>query len=85
MRLFALAVLAGVLIACSAAFYFVVGSKFGRGPSAARLFGGGALSLGLILTFVVGAALFTGDNQTVMAGCDGLIGTHAPLRDWDIV
>ena len=84
-RLLALALLAGVLIACGAAFYFVVGSKFGVGPGVARLFGGIALSLGLILTFVVGAALFTGNNQTVMAGCDGLIGTHAPLRDWDIV
>ena len=84
-RPFALVVLAGVLIACGAAFYFVVGSKFGLGPGAARLFGGIALSLGLILTFVVGAALFTGNNQTVMAGCDGLIGTHAPLCDWDIV
>ena len=84
-RLLALAVLAGVLIECGAAFYFVVGSKFGLGPVAARLFGGIALSLGLILTFVVGAAMFTGNNQTVMAGCDGLIGTHAPLRDWDIV
>ena len=52
---------------------------------AARLFGGNALSLGLILTFVVGATLFTANNQTVMAGCDGLIDTSAPLRDWGIV
>ena len=84
-RLLALAVLAGVLIECGAAFYFVLGSKFGLGPVAVRLFGGIALSLGLILTFVVGAAMFTGNKQTVMAGCDGLIGTHAPLCDWDIV
>ena len=76
---------AGVLIECGAAFYFVLGSKFGLGPVAARLFGGIALSLGLILTFVVGAAMFTGNKQTVMAGCDGLIGTHAQLCDWDIV
>tara|TARA_Y100001936_G_scaffold205016_1_gene208788 strand:+ start:1000 stop:1296 length:297 start_codon:yes stop_codon:yes gene_type:complete len=39
-RLFAPAVRADVLIVCSATFYFVVGSKFGLGPGAARLFGG---------------------------------------------
>ena len=44
-----------------------------------------ALALLAGVLIACGAALFTGNNQTVMAGCDGLIGMHAPLRGWDIV
>ncbi|MGB0629216.1 MAG: formate/nitrite transporter family protein [Alphaproteobacteria bacterium] len=83
--LFALAVLAGAFIAFGAAFYLVVGFQFGLGPGAARLFGGIAFSLGLVLIVVGGAELFTGNNLIVMARCDGLISTSALLRNWAVV
>ena len=83
--LFALAVLAGAFIAFGATFYLVVGFQFGLGPGAARLFGGIAFSLGLVLIVVGGAELFTGNNLIIMARCDGLIGTPALLRNWGVV
>lgn len=80
-----LAVLAGAFIAFGAVFYTMVitGTDPGYGP--AKLLGGVAFSLGLILVIVGGAELFTGNALIVMAWEDGLVSTGALLRNWGVV
>jgi formate/nitrite transporter len=80
-----LGLLAGAFIAFGAMFYTLVmtGSGLGFGP--ARLLGGVAFSLGLILVVVGGAELFTGNSLIVMAWAGRKIGTAALLRNWTLV
>lgn len=80
-----LAVLAGVFIAFGGAFFTLVmtGSPLGFGP--ARLLGGLAFCLGLILVVVGGAELFTGNNLIVMAWAERKVTTARLLRNWGLV
>ena len=80
-----LAVLAGAFIAFGAMFYTLAmtGNEMAYGP--ARLIGGAAFSLGLVLVVVAGAELFTGNNLIVMAWADRRITTLALLRNWGLV
>jgi len=80
-----LGVLAGAFIAFGAMYSTVVltGSTLGFGP--ARLLGGIAFSLGLVLVIVGGAELFTGNSLIVMAWAERRIGTLALLRNWTVV
>ena len=83
---FVLAVLAGAFIALGALFATTVtagGSDLPYGV--ARLLGGLAFSLGLILVVVAGAELFTGNNLIVMAWADRRVSTGRLLRNWAIV
>ena len=84
--LLSLAVLAGAFIALGAVFSIVALSG---SPTAAwgptRILAGVVFSLGLILTVVGGAELFTGNNLIVMAWASGRIGTFALVRNWAIV
>jgi formate transporter len=85
-RLFVLAVLAGAFIALGAVFATTAlagSSALPWGP--ARVLGGVAFSLGLILVVVGGAELFTGNNLIVMAWASGRVSTPALLRNWTIV
>jgi formate transporter len=85
-RLFVLAVLAGAFIALGAAFATTAlagSATLPWGP--ARVLGGVAFSLGLILVVVGGAELFTGNNLIVMAWASGRVSTRALLRNWAIV
>jgi formate/nitrite transporter len=84
-HLFVLGALAGAFIAFGALFFLlaVTGSGLGYGP--ARLLGGVAFSLGLILVVVAGAELFTGNNLIVMAWAHRQVSTAALLRNWAIV
>lgn len=81
----ALGVLAGAFISFGAMFYTVVMTDHGLGFGPARLLGGVAFSLGLILVVVGGAELFTGNNLIVMAWADKKVGSSALLRNWIIV
>ena len=83
-KLATLAVLAGVFIGLGAALYTVVmtGSALGFGP--ARLIGGLAFSLGLVLVVVAGAELFTGNALIVMAWADRKVPTLALARNWAV-
>lgn len=85
LTLFVLALLAGAFISLGALLFTVVvtGSTLGFGLT--RWLGGMAFSLGLVLTVVAGAELFTGNNLLAMAWASGLIGTRAVLRNWAIV
>jgi formate/nitrite transporter len=80
-----LGMLAGAFIAFGAMYYTLVmtGSTLGFGP--ARLLGGIAFSLGLVLVIVGGAELFTGNNLIVLTWAERRIGTLALLRNWGLV
>ena len=80
--LLTLAILAGVFISLGAVFFTVVMTDHGLGFGPARLLGGLAFCLGLILVVIAGAELFTGNNLIVMAWIDRRIATSALIRNW---
>jgi formate/nitrite transporter len=83
---FVLAVLAGAFIAMGAVFATTVTAGGAALPyGVARLLGGLAFSLGLILVVVAGAELFTGNNLIVMAWAGRKVSTAHLLRNWAIV
>lgn len=83
-QLATLGVLAGAFIAFGGALYTAV--MTGVEPTGpARLLGGMAFSLGLILVIVGGAELFTGNALIVMAWADRRVPTAALLRNWGVV
>jgi formate/nitrite transporter len=63
----ALGVLAGGFIGLGALYFTVVASDSALSFATARVLGGVAFSLGLVLVVVAGAELFTGNNLLVMA------------------
>jgi formate transporter len=80
-----LGLLAGAFIAFGAMYFTVVMTGTGLGFGPARLVGGLAFSLGLILVIVGGAELFTGNNLIVMAWAERRITTRQLLRNWVLV
>ena len=80
-----LGVLAGAFIALGAMLFTVVMTDHQLGFGPARLLGGAAFSLGLILVVIAGAELFTGNNLIVMAWASRKISTAALLRNWTLV
>ena len=84
--LLVLGLLAGAFIAFGAIFMTTVMTGAGGLPwGVARLLGGLAFSLGLILVIVGGAELFTGDVLMVVALASRRIGLGAMLRAWSLV
>ncbi|HET7717986.1 MAG TPA: formate/nitrite transporter family protein [Bauldia sp.] len=83
--LVALGILAGAFIALGALFYLAVLNGVDPVTGLARLAGGVAFSLGLILVIVGGAELFTGNALLVMARVDRLVTTADVARNWTIV
>jgi formate/nitrite transporter len=80
-----LAVVAGGGIGFGALYYTIVASDPDLGFAAARVGGGLAFTLGLVLVLVGGAELFTGNNLIVMAWASGKVSTGTMLRNWAIV
>ena len=80
-----LGVLAGAFIGLGALYFTLVASDTQLSFGVARVLGGVAFSLGLILVIVGGAELFTGNNLLVMAWADGKITTAEILRNWALV
>jgi len=80
-----LGVLAGAFIGLGALYFTLVASDTQLSFGVARVLGGVAFSLGLILVIVGGAELFTGNNLLVMAWADRKITTPALLRNWTLV
>jgi formate transporter len=76
---------AGGFIGLGALYYTLVVSDPALSFAAARVLGGLAFSLGLILVVVAGAELFTGNNLLVMAWADRKITTGELLRNWAVV
>lgn len=81
----ALGLLAGAFIGFGGLFYLVTMTGAGDLYGPARLLGGLAFSLGLILVVVGGAELFTGNALIVMARMAGHVSTGALLRNWAVV
>ncbi len=75
-----LGVLAGAFIGLGAMTSTVVASDYSLSFAIARVLGGAAFSLGLILVVVAGAELFTGNNLVVMSVIAGRIGGGRFLR-----
>jgi formate transporter len=80
-----LGLLAGAFVSLGAIFYVLVMTGAGDLFGPARLLGGLAFSLGLILVVVGGAELFTGNALIVMAWASRQVSTPALLRNWGIV
>ena len=84
LSLFTLAVLAGAFIALGAQLATLVGVAPGFAFGPARLLGGLAFSLGLVLVVIAGAELFTGNMLILIACLTGATTTRALLRNWTI-
>ena len=80
-----LGLMAGAFIAFGAMYYTLVMTDNDMGLGPARMLGGVAFSLGLILVIVGGAELFTGNNFIVMAWAEHKVTTTQLLRNWFIV
>src|SRR3990167_1429321 len=84
--LLVLGLLAGAFIALGALFMTAVMTGIGDLPwGIARLLGGLAFSLGLILVVVGGAELFTGDSLMIVACASRRISLGSLLRAWSLV
>jgi formate transporter len=81
----ALGVLAGGFIGLGALYFTLVTSDARLSFAVARVLGGVAFSLGLILVVVAGAELFTGNNLLVMAWVSRRISTTRLLRSLAVV
>jgi formate/nitrite transporter len=80
-----LGMVAGGFIALGAMYYTIVISDTQLSFGLARVLGGCAFSLGLILVVVAGAELFTGNNLLVMAWADRKITLAELTRNWLLV
>lgn len=80
-----LGILAGAFIGLGAMMYTLIASDVSLSFATARLLGGLAFSLGLILVVVTGAELFTGNNLLAMAWAEGCVSTRGLLRNWLVV
>ena len=81
-KLAMLGLLAGAFIGLGAMYYTIVAADHSLSLAPARLLGGLAFSLGLVLVVIAGAELFTGNNLIVMAWADGKVTTPEILRNW---
>lgn len=80
-----LAILAGAFIAFGAIFATLVTTGSTMSFGLAKVSGGLAFSLGLILVVVGGAELFTGNNLLTMAWASRKVSTWQMIRNWIIV
>ena len=80
-----LGILAGAFIGLGALYFVLITADPSLSPSIAKILGGVAFSLGLILVVVAGAELFTGNNLQVMAWADRKLSTFELLRSWAII
>jgi formate/nitrite transporter len=80
-----LAVVAGGGVGFGALYYTIVVSDLALSFAAARVGGGLAFTLGLVLVLVGGAELFTGNNLIVMAWASGKVSTARMLHNWTVV
>lgn len=86
LTLFVLGILAGAFIAFGAIFMTTILTESAMMPwGIARVLGGVAFSLGLILVIAGGAELFTGDALMIMAWLGKRITLFALLRAWLLI
>lgn len=83
-KLAMLGLLAGVYIGFGGALFTLAMTDPGLGFGPARLLGGVAFSLGLVLVVIGGAELFTGNALIVMAWADKRVSSAALMRNWGV-
>ena len=84
-RAFALAIMAGMLIATGATFMLLTKGDTTLSFAPSQVLGGVAFSLGLLCVIVAGAELFTGNCLMVCAAADGKISWLDVLKNWLVV
>jgi formate transporter FocA len=84
-KTFVLSILAGAFISFGAIFATTVTAEQTLSSGFTKILGGSAFSLGLILTIIGGAELFTGNNLIVMAWANRRIKTFQMIKNWSIV
>lgn len=82
---FALAIMAGMMIATGATFMLLVKGDSTLPFAASQVLGGLCFALGLLCVIVAGAELFTGNCLMVCAAADKKISWGAVLKNWVIV
>src|SRR5258706_15493479 len=82
---FMLAIVGGGSVGLGALYYTIIVSDAELSFATARVMGGLAFSLGLVIVLVGGAELFTGNNLIVMAWASGHVSTREMLRNWVVV
>ena len=80
-----LAILAGAFIAFGGVFSTVATAGSGLPYGVSKVLGGLVFSLGLIMTILGGAELFTGNNLIIMAWANKRISTMNVIRNWFLV
>lgn len=80
-----LALLAGAFIAFGSVAFLVVQAGAAEPDGPVQLLSGAAFSVGLILTLVTGAELFTGNTLFVLAVRQGRLGVARMLGAWSLV
>ena len=84
-RAFALAIMAGMLIATGATFMLLTKGDSTLSFAPSQVLGGVAFSLGLLCVIVAGAELFTGNCLMVCAAADKKISWADVLKNWVVV
>ena len=84
-RAFALAIMAGMLIATGATFMLLTKGDSTLSFAVSQVLGGVTFSLGLLCVIVAGAELFTGNCLMVCAAADGKISWVDVLKNWVVV
>lgn len=84
-KLFVLAMFAGVFVGLGAAFFTVVMGDSEMGFAAQRVLGGLCFCLGLELVLLCGAELFTGNALMVLGCASGKVSLYGLARNWTIV
>ena len=84
-RIFALSILAGMMIGSGALFMLIVKGDATLPFAASQVLGGLCFALGLICVVVAGSELFTGNALMVAAAMDKKITWGAMLKNWVLV
>ena len=84
-RMFALSVLAGLMIGTGATFMLLVKADSALSFAPSQILGGLCFSLGLLCVIVAGAELFTGNCLMVAGACDKRCAWAAMLKNWGVV
>lgn len=85
LKMFILAILAGVYIAFWAQLFLLVGSDSTLGFGFTRFLSASVFTVGLMMVVVGGAELFTGNNLVLIAALDKKVTWGELLKNWVVV
>lgn len=85
LKMFLLAILAGVYIAFGAQLFLLVGSDSTLGFGFTRFLSASVFTVGLMMVVVGGAELFTGNNLVLIAALDKKVSWGELLKNWVVV